>query len=266
MSTRLKTLFETKKSNILSIYFTAGYPEVNDTMEIIKNLDAAGVDLIEIGMPFSDPLADGPVIQESSQKAIQNGMTLKLLFEQLADLRKHTQIPIVLMGYLNPVMQYGVEAFLSKCVEVGVDGLILPDLPLEIYVEDWKAQFEKKGVSNILLITPQSSENRIKAIDNASSGFVYVVSSNSITGANKKFDRQAEYYKSIKERNLNNPTLIGFGIHDSETFKEACEYSNGVIVGTAFIKHISKNGISEDSISGFVRQLKGLGVINFVIS
>ncbi|MEX0996445.1 MAG: tryptophan synthase subunit alpha [Flavobacteriaceae bacterium] len=256
MSTRLKSLFEKKKSNILSIYFTAGYPEIDDTMEIVKNLDAAGVDLIEIGMPFSDPLADGPVIQESSQKAIQNGMTIKLLFEQLADLRKHTQIPVVLMGYLNPVMQYGVDAFLSKCLEVGVDGLILPDLPLEIYVQDWKAQFEKHSISNILLITPQSSAERIKAIDEASNGFVYVVSSNSITGANKKFDRQAEYYKSIKERNLKNPTLIGFGIHDSKTFKEACEYSNGVIVGTAFIKHISKEGISEDAISDFIGHFK----------
>ncbi|MEX2349869.1 MAG: tryptophan synthase subunit alpha, partial [Flavobacteriaceae bacterium] len=207
-------------------------------------------------MPFSDPLADGPVIQESSQKAIQNGMTIKLLFEQLADLRKHTQIPVVLMGYLNPVLQYGLEAFLSKCTEVGVDGIILPDLPLEIYVQDWKVQFEKEGVSNILLITPQSSEDRIKAIDDASTGFVYVVSSNSITGANKKFDRQAEYYKSIKERNLKNPTLIGFGIHDSKTFEEACQYSNGVIIGTAFIKHITAEGIGEKSIHEFVKNIR----------
>lgn len=257
MSVRLKKLFEKKKSNILSVYFTAGYPEIDDTLKIVKNLDAAGVDLIEIGMPFSDPLADGPVIQESSQKAIQNGMTLKLLFEQLKDLRKHTQIPVVLMGYLNPVMQYGEEAFLSKCAELGIDGLILPDLPLEIYNQIWKVLTKKFDISNIFLITPQSSEERIKAIDNASNGFVYVVSSNSITGTNKKFDRQSEYYKRIKQMNLKNPTLIGFGIHDSETFKEACQYSNGVIVGTAFIKHISKQGISKDSISGFVGQLKG---------
>lgn len=256
MSVRLKTLFEKKKSNILSVYFTAGYPEIDDTLKIVKNLDAAGVDLIEIGMPFSDPLADGPVIQESSQKAIQNGMTLKLLFERLADLRVHTQIPAVLMGYLNPVMQYGDEAFLSKCAEVGIDGLILPDLPLEIYNQDWKVLTKKFDISNIFLITPQSSEERIKAIDNASNGFVYVVSSNSITGANQKFDRQAEYYNSIKQMNLKNPTLIGFGIYDSETFKEACQYSNGVIIGSAFIRHITAEGISKESIHEFVKNIR----------
>jgi len=257
MSNRLGTLFETKKSNILSIYFTAGYPEIDDTMKIVKNLDAAGVDLIEIGMPFSDPLADGPVIQESSQRAIKNGMTIKLLFEQLKELRKQTQIPVVLMGYLNPVMQYGEEEFLKKCSEVGVDGLILPDLPLDIYANQWQKMSEKAGISNILLITPQSSEERIKAIDKLSSGFVYVVSSNSITGANKKFDAQAEYFKYIQSLKLKNPTLIGFGIHDRATFEEVCKYSNGVIVGTAFIKHIAEKGISKDSISDFVNQLKG---------
>ncbi|WP_339609927.1 tryptophan synthase subunit alpha [uncultured Planktosalinus sp.] len=256
MSKRLDKLFETKKNNILSIYFTAGYPEINDTLKIVKNLDAAGVDLIEIGMPFSDPLADGPVIQESSQKAIQNGMTIKLLFEQLTDLRKITQIPIVLMGYLNPVMQYGEEAFLSKCAEVGVDGLILPDLPLEIYNQDWKILSKKFDISNILLITPQSTEERISAIDDASNGFVYVVSSNSITGANNTFDRQAEYFQYIQQLRLKNPTLIGFGIHDSETYKEACQYSNGVIIGSAFIRHTTSEGISIKSIYEFVKNIR----------
>lgn len=256
MSTRIKSLFVKKKNNILSVYFTAGYPNVDDTMEIVKNLDAAGVDLIEIGMPFSDPLADGPVIQESSQQAIKNGMTIKLLFEQLKELRNVTEIPIVLMGYLNPVMQYGEEAFLSKCAEVGIDGIILPDLPVDIYTKYWKTLCEKEGISNIFLITPQSSEERIKAIDDVSNAFVYVVSSNSITGANKKFDRQSEYYKSIKQLGLKNPTLIGFGIHNKETFESACEYSNGVIIGTAFIKHITPEGIDKQSIQKFVNSIR----------
>ncbi len=256
MSTRIKSLFEKKKNNILSVYFTAGYPAIDDTMEIIKNLDASGVDLIEIGMPFSDPLADGPVIQESSQQAIKNGMTIKLLFEQLKELRNVTEIPIVLMGYLNPVMQYGEEAFLSKCAEVGVDGIILPDLPLDIYTKHWKMLCEKEGISNIFLITPQSSEERIKALDDVSNAFVYVVSSNSITGANKKFDRQAEYYKSIKKLGLKNPTLIGFGIHNKEKFESACEYSNGVIIGTAFIKHMTSEGINKESIQEFVKNIR----------
>ncbi len=256
MSTRIESLFEKKKNNILSVYFTAGYPAIDDTMEIVKNLDATGVDLIEIGMPFSDPLADGPVIQESSRQAIKNGMTIKLLFEQLKELRKSTEIPVVLMGYLNPVMQYGEKAFLSKCAEVGVDGIIIPDLPLEIYLRNWKRVCEKESISNILLITPQSSEERIAAVDKASNGFVYVVSSNSITGANKKFERQTEYYKSIKQLGLKNPTLIGFGIHDRETFDNACIYSNGVIIGSAFIKHITAEGISKESIQKFVKNIR----------
>lgn len=256
MNRRIQSLFEKKKKNILTVYFTAGYPAIADTLEIIKNLDAAGVDLIEIGMPFSDPLADGPVIQESSQQAIKNGMTIKLLFEQLKELRNVTEIPVVLMGYLNPVMQYGEEAFLSKCNEVGVDGIILPDLPLDIYKKRWETLFEKEGVLNIFLITPQSSEDRIRDVDATSKGFVYVVSSNSITGANKQFDRQAAYFKYIQNLKLKNPTLIGFGIHNKATYEEACAYSNGVIVGTAFIKHISNKGISQAAILEFVKQLK----------
>tara|TARA_R110000850_G_scaffold277151_1_gene424822 strand:- start:14163 stop:14933 length:771 start_codon:yes stop_codon:yes gene_type:complete len=255
MSTRIQLLFK-RKNNILSVYFTAGYPALEDTLEIVKNLDAAGVDLIEIGMPFSDPLADGQVIQESSQQAIKNGMTIKLLFEQLKELRNVTEIPIVLMGYLNPVMQYGEETFLSICSEVGVDGIILPDLPMDIYTKHWKTICEKEGVSNIFLITPQSSEERIKAIDDASNTFVYVVASNSITGSNKKFDRQTAYYKSIQQLDLKNPTLIGFGIHDKETFESACEYSKGVIIGSAFIRHITAEGISKQSIQKFVKNIR----------
>ncbi len=255
MSTWIQSLFK-RKNNILSVYFTAGYPALEDTLEIVKNLDAAGVDLIEIGMPFSDPLADGQVIQESSQQAIKNGMTIKLLFEQLKGLRDITEIPVVLMGYLNPVMQYGEEAFISKCAEVGVDGIILPDLPLDIYTKHWKTMCEKEGVSNIFLITPQSSEERIKAIDDASNAFVYVVSSNSITGSNKKFDRQTAYYKSIQQLELKNPTLIGFGIHDKETFESACTYSKGVIIGSAFIRHITAEGTSKESIQKFVKNIR----------
>lgn len=253
---RIKTLFKTKQNDILSIYFTAGFPNINDTVNIIKKLDEAGVDLIEVGFPFSDPLADGPVIQQSSVKSIENGMTLNLLFEQLKDIRQFTQIPLVLMGYMNPVLQYGEEAFFKKCHEVGVDGVILPDMPLD-YFKNKLMPFNKEyNIASIFLITPETSEKRIRYIDNLSKGFVYMVSSNSITGSNKSMDLQTNYFQRIKYMNLKNPILIGFGIRDQKTYKNACKYSNGAIIGTAFIQHISKYGIDKNSIQSFIKKIK----------
>jgi tryptophan synthase alpha chain len=253
---RIETLFKTKQNGILSIYFTAGFPNINDTVSIINHLDEAGVDLIEIGFPFSDPLADGPVIQQSSGKAIENGMTLHLLFNQLKDIRQQTQIPLVLMGYMNPVLQFGEENFFKKCNDVGIDGVILPDMPLDYFESNLKSVVEEIKIANILLITPETSEERIKYIDKLSKGFVYMVSSNSITGGNKTLDLQTDYFQRIKSMNLNNPTLIGFGIRNHETYKNACNFSNGAIIGTAFIQHISEHGTDKNSIQSFIKNIR----------
>ncbi|MEO6130943.1 MAG: tryptophan synthase subunit alpha [Saprospiraceae bacterium] len=255
MSNRIHTLFEDKKKKILSIYFTAGYPMLKDTLSIVKALDEASVDLIEIGFPFSDPLADGPVIQESSLRAIENGMNLKLLFSQLRELRLVTQMPVILMGYLNPVMQYGEIEFIQKCNEVGIDGVIIPDMPLSYYQSQLKKYFEENNLSNILLISPQTSEERIREIDENSDTFIYMVSSNSITGSNKALDMQTDYFTKIRQMHLKHPTLTGFGIHDQESFEKAAQYSSGAIIGSAFINHLSSNGISKESIHQFVKQI-----------
>lgn len=257
MSNRIHQLFESKKETILSIYFTAGYPSLNDTLTIIKNLAESDVDMIEIGFPYSDPLADGPVIQESSAKAIENGMTLHLLFEQLQSLRSITQIPIILMGYLNPVLQFGEKAFIQKCNELGVDGIIIPDMPLNYYQTHLKAICEENNVSNLLLITPETSQQRIKEIDYNSNGFIYLVSSNSITGSTDANTFQTNYFERIKKMQLNNPQLIGFGIHDKSSFDEVCNYSSGAIIGSAFIKHLEAKGITKDSIQMFVDGIRG---------
>ncbi|MEP6646315.1 MAG: tryptophan synthase subunit alpha [Saprospiraceae bacterium] len=256
MRNRIHKLFEEKKENILSIYFTAGYPSLNDTISIIKALYEAGVDLVEIGFPFSDPLADGPVIQESSLRAIENGMNLKLLFEQLKELRTVIQMPVILMGYLNPVMQYGEITFIKKCNEIGIDGVIIPDMPLRYYQSQLKKYFEENNLSNILLISPQTSEERIRQIDESSDAFIYMVSSNNITGSNRKLDLQTEYFKRIHHMHLKHPTLTGFGIHDQESFKKAGQFSSGAIIGSAFIKHLSSNGMSKESILQFVKQIR----------
>ena len=253
---RINKLFEEKKDNILSIYFTAGYPNLNDTTEIIKTLDECGVDLIEIGMPFSDPIADGPVIQDSSNVAIDNGMNLNLLFEQLEDIRKITDIPIVLMGYVNPVYQFGYDNFIKNILKCDLDGLILPDLPLEDYKNNFKSVFDKENLSFIFLITPNTSEDRIKKIDNNSNGFVYMVSSSSTTGKKSSFDnKQIDYFQKIRSLSLKNPTVIGFGISDKESFKQACKYSNGAIIGSKFIQSLSKSNIKE-SIRSFVYSIR----------
>ena len=254
---RINNLFETKKENILSVYFTAGFPKLNKTVEIIRLLEKNGVDLIEIGIPFSDPTADGPTIQRSSETALKNGMNLELLFEQLKNIRESVKIPLILMGYFNPVYQFGVERFCQKCAEIGIDGTILPDLPLNEFENEYKDFFVKNNLHNILLITPQTSENRIKQIDAACSGFIYMVSSSSTTGAGKKVeDFQQSYFEQIQNMELNNPRLIGFGISDNATFENACKYANGAIIGSAFVKSFNPDLKLEESISQFVRDIK----------
>ena len=251
---RLNKVFE-KKKNLLSIYFTAGFPKINDTLKIIKELDKSRVDMIEIGLPFSDPLADGPTIQKSSEKALINGMTTNLLFDQLKDLRKISDVPVVIMGYFNPILQYGIERFCSNCKDVGIDGLIIPDLPADIYKKNYKNIFKKYKLNMMFLITPQTSNERINLIDKLSKGFIYMVSSYSVTGARDSFDDyQIDYFKRIKKMKLSNPVLIGFGIGNNNTYKTACKYSNGAIIGSAFIKHIKKNGVK--SIKDFIKLIK----------
>ncbi|WP_044403345.1 tryptophan synthase subunit alpha [Lacinutrix sp. Hel_I_90] len=230
---------------LLSIYFTAGYPSLNDTVSIIQNLEASGVDMIEIGMPFSDPLADGPTIQASSTQALKNGMTTDVLFNQLKDIRKTVSIPLIIMGYFNPMLQYGVDAFCKKCQDMGIDGLIIPDLPVDVYNEQYKATFEKYGLINVFLITPQTSVERIHFIDAISNGFIYMVSSASVTGSSSGFgDEQTAYFKRIADLNLKNPQIVGFGISDNETFTQATQYTKGAIIGSAFIKRLTNDGVS----------------------
>ena len=236
-------LQEDKK--LLSIYFTAGYPKINDTVSIIEELEKNGVDMIEIGLPFSDPLADGPTIQESSTIAIENGMTTSLLFEQLKEIRKTVQIPLLIMGYFNPMMQFGIEKFCQKCAEVGIDGLIIPDLPLYVYETEYKAIFEKYDLKNVFLITPQTSNERIAQIDAISDSFIYLVSSAAVTGSQSGFgNEQMNYFKRISALNLKNPQIVGFGIKDHETFAQATKYQKGGIIGSAFIKFLAKNSIN----------------------
>ncbi|HBQ81967.1 MAG: tryptophan synthase subunit alpha [Bacteroidetes bacterium GWA2_40_15] len=254
---RINKLFENRKKKILSVYFTAGYPELNNTLEIIRELDKSGVDMIEIGMPFSDPVADGPVIQRSSEKALKNGMSLNLLFEQLPALREITDIPIVLMGYINPVFRFGVEKFLRKCSETGIDGIIIPDLPVEEYIESYESLFKSYNILNVFLVSPQTPEERILYLDRNSKGFLYIVSTAATTGGTKKFDRsQINYFRKMDDLNLKTPRLIGFGISDKTTYEQACEYSDGVIIGSAFIKSLDEKGSLPEKIHRFVRTIR----------
>jgi len=246
-------LQEDKK--LLSIYFTAGYPALNDTVQIIHDLERNGVDMIEIGLPFSDPLADGPTIQASSTQALKNGMTTAILFDQLKDIRKSVQIPLIIMGYFNPVLQYGVENFCKKCREIGIDGLILPDLPLDVYQEKYEAIFKSYGLVNIFLITPQTSDDRIAQIDTASGGFIYMVSSASVTGSQDGFGRDQEaYFQRIADMNLKTPQVIGFGISNSETFQQATKWAKGAIIGSAFIKFLTDKGVGK--IGDFISMIR----------
>ncbi len=256
---RIEKLFKEKNGNILSVYFTAGFPEVGDTERIINQLQNSGVDLIEIGIPFSDPLADGPTIQYSNEVALKNGMTVKILFDQLKNIRKSITVPLVLMSYFNPVLQYGIENFCRNAFESGIDGVIIPDLPVQNYLDEYKTIFEKNYLFNILLITPQTSESRIRIIDDNSKGFIYMVSSSSITGTKSEIsDIQREYFIKVKKMNLKNPILIGFGISDRNTFNEACQFGNGAIIGSSFIRAIQKNGELNANIRKFINDIKDI--------
>jgi tryptophan synthase alpha chain len=258
MNNRILSLFaDRSKRNMLSIFYTAGFPNRNDTVAIAKYLEDAGADLIEIGIPFSDPVADGPVIQESNKIALDNGMTVKKLLEQVREIRKTVKLPILLMGYLNPVLQYGVEKFCKDAADAGVDGLILPDLPLAEFQQQWKPVFESNNLSNIFLISPTTSEARIREIDAASNGFVYAVSASSTTGAKGEFSKeQTDYFARLAAMKLSNPLLIGFGISNAATFKTASQYSAGAIVGSAFITLLKNSQDLEKDIHSFVKSIK----------
>ena len=246
-------LQEDKK--ILSIYFTAGFPSLNDTKKIIENLEKSGVDMIEIGLPFSDPLADGPTIQASSTQALKNGMTSEILFEQLQNIRESVKIPLLIMGYFNPILQFGVENFCEKCQEIGIDGLIIPDLPLEIYVSEYQEIFEKYNLANIFLITPQTSEERILKIDSISNSFIYMVSSASVTGSTNGFgEKEMNYFERISKMNLKNPQIIGFGINNKLTFNQATTFQKGAIIGSSFVNFIRKNKV--ETISEFTSKMR----------
>ncbi len=244
-----------QKGPLLSIYFTAGYPNLEDTRPVLRQLQESGVDMIEIGLPFSDPLADGPTIQESSTAALKNGMSTEYLFQQLLGVREEIHLPLILMGYFNPVLQYGVEAFCRKCREVGIDGLILPDLPLEIYEREYRETFERYGLKMTFLITPQTSEARIRQIDAASDSFIYLVSSASTTGAKEGFGpEQQAYFERIASMGLKNPQITGFGISNSHTFRQATEKAKGAIIGSAFIRHLTQYG--PEGIPEFIERVR----------
>ncbi len=255
---KINKLFKDKKNSILSIYFTAGFPKLEDTVSIIHELQNNDVDMIEVGMPFSDPLADGPTIQHTSEVALRNGMSIKLLFEQLAGSGiKNSKTAILLMGYLNPVLQYGIEKFCKDAANLGVDGVIVPDLPMQEYLDEYKHIFEKYHLKNVFLITPQTSESRIRFIDEHTDGFIYMVSSSSTTGAKGEIEQAQEaYFKRVKAMNLKNPTLIGFGISDGKTYEKACEYANGAIIGSAFVKALVGSANLKKDIGGFIKGIQ----------
>ncbi len=248
---RLKKLLDNKTHDLLAVYFTAGYPGIDSTVDIIDTLCRRGVDIIEIGIPFSDPMADGPVIQESGSKALANGMSLRLLLEQAAKARQlHADTPFVAMGYLNPIMQMGPETFFRRAHESGIDAVIIPDLPFSVYMEEYKSLSEKFGIDVIMLITPETSEERIRLIDDNCDGFIYMVSSASTTGARDSFGpAQIEYFKRIDSLNLHHPRLIGFGISNKVTYDEACRYSSGAIIGSQFIKCLSSTDSPEEAVT-----------------
>lgn len=254
---RIDKVFKEAKGPVLNIYATAGYPKFGDTMTVIKALAEGGADIIEIGMPYSDPVADGETIQIANQASLEQGMTVANLFDQLKDLRKQVETPVILMGYINPVLQFGVERFCKQCAEVGVDGLILPDLPMAEYLSDYQPIFEQYGLYNIFLITPQTSDERIRYIDEHSKGFIYMVSSASTTGAKTGISQEQEdYFKRINALNLKNPRLIGFGISDRESFLKASKHASGAIIGSAFVKLLANAKDLRGEIVEFVKGLK----------
>ena len=248
-----KKFKENKK--LLSIYFSAGHPKLEDTVPILKKLQESGVDMVEIGMPFSDPLADGPTIQQSSTQALLNGMNTEKLFAQLEGIRKEIDIPLILMGYFNPILQFGVGNFCRRCQLVGIDGLIIPDLPVDVYQEEYKTLFDKYKIYNMFLITPQTSEKRIRYIDKVSNGFIYLVSSASVTGAKNTFGKaQTDYFNRIEQMNLKTPTMVGFGISNAVTYKSAIKKSKGAIIGSAFIKFLKNKGVKH--IPEFIQSIR----------
>jgi len=252
---RIRQLFDKKNSRILNVYFTAGYPSIDSTLEIMETLQSGGADLIELGMPYSDPLADGPVIQQSSAVALQNGMTIATLFEQLRKFRDKIYVPVVLMGYMNPVLQYGFEKFCADASSSGIDGLILPDLPPYEYESLYQPILRRYGLDFIFLVTPETSDERVKKLDELSSGFLYAVSSSSTTGTDQSRNDVADYLKNLNSMNLKNPVLVGFGIKDKESFDTVCNYANGGIIGTAFIKAIGEPGTLKENVTGFLKKI-----------
>ena len=257
MDNRISELFNNKNSDILNIYFTAGFPELGDTANIIRTLDDAGADLIELGMPYSDPLADGTTIQESSKIALENGMSLEILWEQIREARQDSGIPIILMGYYNQLLQYGTEKFISTAAEAGVDGLIIPDLPPKEYEKKLQAYCQKENMGFSFLVSPSTSVERIRLADRLSSAFLYMISTQTVTGGNSEIRKeQIKYFKRIEAMNLKNPRLIGFGIHDRITYNTACHYSHGAIIGSAFIRKLREKGNLENKIHEFIKSIR----------
>ena len=253
---RIKELFIRKKNNILNVYCTAGFPGLNDTVDVMHALQENGVDMIELGMPYSDPLADGPVIQASSSKAIANGMSIPVLFEQLKEFRKRIHVPVVLMGYMNPVIRFGFDRFCETAAAAGIDGLILPDLPLHEFETEYAAIIREQGLDSIFLVTPETGSERVMKIDELSTGFLYAVSSSSTTGKNKDFKAVEEYLQRLQAMHLKNPVLVGFGIRDAKTFSQACRYARGAIIGTAFIQALSDSNNMQQAVSTFIQSIR----------
>jgi tryptophan synthase alpha chain len=254
---RITQLFETKTNGVLSVYFTAGYPALNSAVTILKSLQNKGINMVEIGIPFSDPMADGAVIQESSAVALKNGMTLRLLFEQLKNIRPEIHIPVILMGYLNPIMQFGFENFCRKCLETNIDGVIIPDLPFADYISNYRQTAERYNLKVIMLITPETSEERIRLIDENTDGFIYMVSSAATTGAQSNFDEQTQsYFRRIGDLKLRNPLLVGFGIGNKATYDAATRYSSGVITGSKFIQLLKSEPAIEPAVEKLLESLR----------
>lgn len=255
-SGRFQELFSKKQRGVLNVYCTAGFPKLESTLQVMQALQDQGVDIIELGMPYSDPLADGPVIQQSSMQALQNGMTLNRLFEQLRNFREIIHLPVVLMGYLNPLLQYGFEKFCADAAAIGIDGLIIPDIPLNAFEKEYGPVINKNGLSFIFLVTPETSEERVRQFDGLSSGFLYAVSSSSITGSEKDFTPVSEYLSRLQALKLKNPVLVGFGIKDKETFDTACRFANGAIIGSAYIKALADTDDIQQATAQFIGKIK----------
>ncbi len=252
---KINKLLTTKK-DILTIFFTAGFPSLEDTIPVLKSLEKAGVDMIEIGIPFSDPVADGPVIQKANLQAINNGMTVQKLFQQLEGMRDEITVPVVIMSSFNPILRFGVEAFCERCKSVGIDGLIIPDMPMNFYEKNHQKSFEKNDLINIYLVTPTTPNERIKMIDEKSNGFIYLVSSSATTGGKGVFsEEQKSYFQKIKDMKLTTPVLTGFGISSKESFDEVCQYTNGGIIGSAFVDSLENGNVSEEHIHDFIQNI-----------